>query len=201
MLKHLANGISAGILISLGCAAYLSCDNKYAGAALFSLALMCICMLGYNLYTGKICYMVEDHGKEALSRLLLGLLGNLIGTLVFGIILRYSIPSLVDASLLICRNKLNESFFSALARGFMCGILIYLSVDIYRKYKRVIGILIMIPAFILSGFEHSIANMCYFTVSGIVSFEAFVYIWIIILGNTLGGIIIPLLQRIGGNND
>ena len=49
------------------------------------------------------------------------------------------------------------------------------------------------PVFILSGFEHSIANMFYFSASGIVSFEAFLYLWLVILGNAAGGMLLPAL--------
>ena len=53
-----------------------------------------------------------------------------------------------------------------------------------------------IPAFILSGFEHSIADIFYFASSGMVSGEAFLYLIMIIIGNSIGGLIIPLLQMV-----
>ena len=39
--------------------------------------------------------------------------------------------------------------------------------------------------------------MFYFAVSGIYSLEAFVYIWIVILGNAVGGMLLPLLSMVG----
>ena len=59
-----------------------------------------------------------------------------------------------------------------------------------------IGIVFCIPAFILSGFEHSIADMFYFAASGIVSGEAFLYLVMIVLGNSLGGLLIPALRSV-----
>ena len=75
MLKKIISGVIAGILIALGGGVFLACENRYVGAVLFSVALLCICIKQYALYTGKICYIPEKHGKEQFSVLLLGLLG------------------------------------------------------------------------------------------------------------------------------
>lgn len=199
MLKHFCGGIIAGILISIGGTVYLSCENKTAGAVLFAIALICICMLGYNLFTGKICYIPEKHDKEAFSQLLLGLLGNLIGTVVCGRAIKYALPAVGESAENVCNARLIAQVFpQTLIRAVFCGILIYLAVEIYKKHKSIAGIVFCIPVFILSGFEHSIADMFYFAASGIVSLKAFGFIWTVILGNTVGGMLLPLLTKIGG---
>lgn len=201
MLKKIIDGIIAGILIAIGGGVFLACENKIVGAVLFAIALLCICIKGYSLYTGKICYIPNDYSKNAFSVLLLGLLGNLIATVVCGYVLRFGLPNMGEAALKACTTKLTQSFLQTLIRAIFCGILIYLAVDIYKKDKTVIGILFCIPVFILSGYEHSIADMFYFAASGIVSLKAFGFIWTVILGNTIGGMLIPLLQKIGGKNE
>lgn len=202
MLKQVINGIFAGILISIGGAVYLSCDNKYVGAVLFSVALLCICYQGYSLYTGKICYIPQKHGKEEISVLLTGLLGNVLATTVCGYALRYAIPKIGEAALVSCTAKLQQSFGQTLIRSIFCGILIFLAVDIFRNRKTPLGILFCIPVFILSGFEHSVADMFYFASSGIVSLNAFAFIMVVILGNSIGGALIPILTvASGGKKD
>lgn len=201
MLKKVINGIYAGILISIGGAVYLSCDNKYVGAVLFSVALLCICYQGYSLYTGKICYIPQKHGKEEISVLLLGLLGNAAATTVCGYALRYAIHKIGEAALNACNAKLEQEFLQTFIRAVFCGILIYLAVDIFRNHTTPLGIVFCIPVFILSGFEHSVADMFYFASSGIVSLHAFIFIWIVILGNSVGGALIPLLSLYGGKNN
>ncbi len=197
MLSKFLNGISAGILIAIGGSVYLSCENKVVGAVLFSVALLCICLKGYSLFTGKVGYIPEKHGKEEWSVLLLGLLGNLVATALFGFALMYAIPSISTAAQTICNVKLTQTVFQAFVRAIMCGILMYLAVSVYRDKQSIAGILFCVPVFILSGFEHSIANMFYFAVSGIVSFEAFIYIVIILLGNSVGGMLLPVLNLLG----
>jgi nitrite transporter NirC len=73
----------------------------------------------------------------------------------------------------------------------------YLAVSVYREGKGISGIFFAVPVFILSGFEHSIANMFYFGASGIVSLKAFTYLWTVILGNSIGGMLLPALQMLG----
>lgn len=189
-LKRIINGISAGILISIGGSVFLKCDNKYAGAVFFSVALLCICWKGYSLFTGKVGYLPEKCGKDEISILLLGLLGNLIGTVVCGYLISNAMPEIWENAKTVCELKLQQSFYSTLIRSVMCGCLMYLAVSIYRDKKTPLGILFCIPVFILSGFEHSIADMFYFAASGIVSLKAFGFIWTVILGNAIGAILL-----------
>ncbi|MCH5199073.1 MAG: formate/nitrite transporter family protein [Oscillospiraceae bacterium] len=198
MLKKTISGISSGIIISLAGAVYLACDNKYVGAVLFSVALVCICLKGYSLYTGKIGFIPEKHGKEEFSVLFLGLLGNLIGTVVFGYLVRLGLPSLGETAAAVCETKLTQSFLQTLIRGLFCGVLMYLAVSIYRDKNTISAIVFCIPVFILAGFEHSIADIFYFAASGIVSLKAFAFIWTVILGNSIGGMLLPAINKVKG---
>ena len=198
MLKRTVSGISAGILIAIGGCVYLACANKYVGAVLFSVALLCICYKGYGLFTGKVGFMPERYDREAWEVLLAALLGNAIGTFVCGYAVRGGMSSLGDAAEILCQAKLDsQSFPQTLLRAVLCGVLMYLAVSIFRDQKTPMGILFCIPVFILSGFEHSIADCFYFAASGIVSWRACGFLWTVILGNSLGGILLPLLQKIG----
>ena len=173
---------------------FLSCENRYVGAVLFSVALLCICFKGYSLFTGKVGYIPEKHGKEEFSVLLLGLLGNAVATIICGLAVSYMFPDLSLGAFDICSAKLAQEVPASFLRGVFCGILMYLAVSIYRDKNTIAGILFCIPVFILCGFEHSIADMFYFAASGIVSLRAFLFIWIIIIGNSAGGMLLPVIS-------
>lgn len=203
--KRIIDGFLAGMLISLGGTVFLACLNpaipytKYVGAFFFSVGLICICMRGYSLYTGKIGLLTEKHSKEDISVLLLCLLGNTIATVAFGYLTGWLFPNIKETAITLCNpetGKLAQGYLVGLLRAVLCGILVFLSVDIYRNNKSNIGILLCIPAFILSGFEHSIADIFYFATAGIVSGEAFLYLLMIIIGNSIGGLLIPVLQLV-----
>ena len=194
MLKKLCSGIAAGVCICLGGSVFLACENRIVGAVLFSVALLCICFKGYALFTGKVGYVPEAHDQESVSVLLLALLGNAIGTVAGGYLIRAALPNLGAAAETICLAKLNQVWWATLVRGCFCGILMYLAVSTYRDNKTPLGILFCIPVFILSGFEHSIADIFYFAASGIVSLPAFGFLWLVIIGNAIGGMLLPLLN-------
>ena len=207
ILQKIANGFLAGMLISIGGAVFLACYAKnadgslafsyYVGAFLFPVALLCICMKGYSLYTGKIGYVLTVHKKEDISVLLLGLAGNVLGTAAFGYLCGWVFPNMRETATVLCTAKLGQGYLFGLLRAVLCGILVYLAVDIYKNNNRsVLGVLIGIPVFILSGYEHSIADMFYFAVYGIASWQSFGYIWMILIGNSLGALIIPALLAI-----
>ena len=194
MLRRIASGLAAGICICLGGAVFLAVENRIVGAVLFCVALLCICFKGYALFTGRVGLIPEDHGKDALETLFLCLLGNTLGTMVGGFLLRLALPGLGAAALTLCEGKLVQLWWSTLIRGGFCGVLMYLAVSTWRDSKTPLGILFCIPVFILSGFEHSIADIFYFAASGLVSLRAFLFLWVVILGNALGAMILPLLN-------
>ncbi len=197
MLKKILDGVSAGIMIAIGGSVYLSCENKYVGAVFFSVALLAICLKGYSLFTGKIGFIPEKHTGEDFSVLFLGLLGNFVSTVILGFAMSYALPALGTAAEAVCEAKLTQGEFQTFIRAFFCGVLMYIAVSIYREKNNPIGIFFCIPTFILSGFEHSIANMFYFGAAGMVSVRALVYIIIVLLGNAAGGMVLPFFSILG----
>lgn len=194
-MKKVLNGISAGIMVAIGCCVYLACSNKYVGACLFSVALLTVCLKDFSLYTGKIGTIVENHKKEDFSVLLLGLLGNTIAIIIFGLAIGYALPNVSETANTLCELKLSEqNFLQTLIRAILCGVLMYVAVSIYKENKSIVGILFTIPAFILAGFEHSIADIGYFAIGNIYSLKAFGFICTVLLGNTIGSCILPLLK-------
>lgn len=195
VINALLGGISAGILISIGGCVYLACDNKYVGAVLFSVALLCICIKGYVLFTGKVGYIVESHKKDDVTALFAGLLGNSIATALCGLAARYAIPTSAVTAETVCVAKLDQEPLQTLIRAIFCGVLMYLAVSIYKEKSTVAGIVFCVPVFILSGFEHSIANMFYFSAGGNFTLQAAVYLIIVVIGNSLGGMLLPILKK------
>lgn len=201
--KKLCLGLAAGILISIGGCVFLACnaDNRYVGAFFFSVALLCICMKGYALYTGKICYVIDDHGADANATLLVGLLGNIIATLLCGLVIRYAIPNVGAAAEAVCAAKLaGQNFPQTVIRAIFCGMMVYLSVAIYKEKNTPVGIVFCIPTFILSGFEHSVADMFYFGAAGIDVFfsgDSLLFLLAVLIGNSVGGLLLPVLQKVG----
>jgi formate/nitrite transporter FocA (FNT family) len=197
MLKLIIDGIKAGIMIAIGGSVFLSCENRYIGAILFSVALLCICLKGYSLFTGKVGYLPENHSKEAFKILLCGLLGNIVSTILLGYAVSFANPALGEAAKVICEAKLSQEALQTFVRAFFCGVLMYMAVSTYREKGTLAGIFFCVPVFILSGFEHSIANMFYFGASGIINMDSIIYLAVVIAGNSVGGMAMPILNILG----
>ena len=198
--KYIIEGILAGGMVSVGGAVLLSCDNRYLGAVFFSIALLSICWFGFNLYTGKVGFLYSNHSKAALEEAFWGLLGNLLGTLLFGLLIGLALPQLRDAAAAACEKRLTQFPLQTLLRGCFCGLLMYTAVWIYKEKKTPLGILFCIPVFILCGFEHSIADMFYFALAGLFRLRSLLFLLLVVLGNSLGGMFIPFLRSLEGGS-
>lgn len=195
-LKILLRAVLAGIMISIGGTIYLSLENKLLGAFLFSIGLFSICVNGYNLYTGKIGYVINNKPRY-LIELFITLIGNLVGTIMCGYTLLLSRigVKIKESAEIICNIKLNDNLLSIFVLAFFCGIIMYLAVDIYKRvndFGKYVGIFMGITIFILVGFEHCVANMFYFSVANMWSWKTVLYLLVMILGNTFGSIILSL---------
>jgi formate/nitrite transporter FocA (FNT family) len=73
----------------------------------------------------------------------------------------------------------------------------FIAVDGYAKTKNPIILFLGVAAFILCGFEHCIADMFYFFVAGMWSNAALKTILIITLGNSVGGMLLSLVKKLG----
>lgn len=75
----------------------------------------------------------------------------------------------------------------------------FVAADGYKTIQNPVGqilaIFLPVVVFILSGFEHCVANMYFFTIADLWSVKAFCYLIIMSLGNSIGGILIPLLRK------
>ncbi len=197
MLKLIIDGIKAGIMVSIGGSVFLGCENRYVGAVLFCVALLCICLKGYSLFTGKVGYLPEKHDKGALTVLFTGLFGNIIATVALGYAVAYANPALHEAAVTLCEAKISQEALQTFIRAFFCGILMYMAVSTYREKGTLAGVFFCVPAFILSGFEHSIANIFYFGAAGMIDMESIVYLLIVVAGNSVGGMAMPILNILG----
>ncbi len=198
-LSRFFSGVAAGVLVSIGGCVYLAAESKAVGAVLFSVALLCICYKEYSLFTGKVGYLTKSRTGTDLAVLFLGLAGNFVGAVGSALLAFACGNKFYSAASALAEAKLAQSVPDSLARAFFCGILMYLAVSIFRERKTPLGILFCIPVFILSGFEHSIADMFYlaegFSSSSSYLPRALFYIFLILVGNAAGAMFISLFDK------
>ena len=185
----IAKSILAGLLISLAGIVYLNCPDKIVGSLLFSLGLISVILLEANLFTGKIGYV---NSKRSILDSLLILVFNLVAATIVGLIYRCS----SDAAASIAESKLlvfSESWWLTGLKSIGCGAAIYLAVEGYKKSKSLIPVILGVMVFILAGWNHCIAD-CFYMAAGSSSALAIPYLLVVIVGNSIGSLLIRLLQ-------
>ncbi|MBR2721071.1 MAG: formate/nitrite transporter family protein [Lentisphaeria bacterium] len=195
-IKTLLDAFYAGVFIGIAGTVYLSCANPVTGAFLFGFGLLTIVCFSLKLYTGAIGYLAEQ-GKNFfryLYELLLIWLGNLAGCAAVGYAVRATrVFSGMEAKVQnIVNIKMADSPASLLILSIFCGILMFTAVDAFRNDKlppvcRPVMVFLCVMVFILSGFEHCIANMYYFSAADVWSGKTLMLILLMTLGNSIGG--------------
>lgn len=213
MKKHLSvflYAILAGICIGLGGTVFLRLKDAFTGgnvvgALLFTIGLFTICTRGYNLFTGKACY-IFDNKPDYLLTLLVIWVGNLLGCILLAVVERAtgicgeSGINAVAAGMV--EGKMAAGYGSLFLLGVICNILIYIAVNGYANAPHDLGkylsLFFGVSVFILCGTEHSVADMYYWSVSGVLfsdPLQSLLRIVVISLGNVAGGVCFPLVEK------
>ncbi len=195
-------GILAGIVIAVGGCAYLTIDNLYMGAVLFAIGLFTIYSLDFYLFTGKVGFLLEDGDVVKLGTIWLG---NLVGAV--GMALLVMQTRMVDTTEILAHAqqyatvKIGDGLISIFILGCFCGLMMYIAAMTHRITTHTansvggyVGILLCVMVFLLLGFEHSVANMFYFTLAKAWSVEAIVALVVVSLGNALGALFPSLVM-------
>lgn len=215
-LSFLIDGILSGMMIAFGGVVSLSSDNRYMGAFLFSLGLFCVIHFKYGLYTGKVGYIV-DRDKAYLGETFVTLFANGIGTAIVAFLMRCtrfkdalvvnSDVSIVEKAQASMTAKLGDTYWSTFILAIFCGLMMFTAVEGNRlcseRKNFVAGLFVTVlpvMVFIISGFNHCVADMFYYFLAGCPTpGKAVIYFILAILGNLVGGILVPMAKRLSNN--
>jgi len=211
-LKAFVFGIFAGLAIGLGSlaftvvSAYLpSVGGKIFASALFSVGLILVCVLGLQLYTGKIGVVFDADDKKEMGKnaicLPIMLVGNAIGAFALGILCHYifkGIPTVADKIVAISVGKTSSEM--VFLEGIFCGALVYIAVYFFKNLQnyamKIIGIITAVTLFVYCGFQHCIANMFYFGMAFNWNIDMLWNLLIVILTNSVGALLVRCLVHL-----
>lgn len=187
-MNILSKSIFAGIILSIAGFASINLMSPVNGL-IFSFGLNLIVLLKLNLFTGDILKIRNGLTKEFVLHCIKVYLGNFIGCFIFAKLLlscNYDLSKLNT----IAVYKSNIDFLPALYKGIMCNIMVctasYLASKTDSVINKFVSIVIPITLFIVCGFEHSIANMFFFSTSNV----SYINLIPVTIGNILGGIFV-----------
>ena len=182
--KMLLLGLLAGMFIALaGVGASIASVSiqtaslaKLVGALVFPTGLAMVLIAGSELFTGNCLLVIPVLQKEAkfsgmIKNWFFVYIGNFIGGVLVAALTVYSGTfSLFGGSaaagvMNTAISKVGMTFSDALIRGVLCNFLVCIAVWMAFAAKDVVGkvagLYLPIMLFVLSGYEHSIANMYY----------------------------------------
>ena len=208
-LDNILLGILAGVAIAAGGLLNIICvsfGQKLLGSIAFSVGLITVCFFGLHLFTGKVGYLSENK-KSFLFSLLLIYIGNVIGAVGFGLLMRLvgladsqfasTINSISTKKLLDLGSGNGQSGLIIFALAFLCCNMVFLAVDIYKKNKnwfiKIFSIILCVAFFVYTGMEHCVADMFYLAVGNqfiLHPLEAILSILISSVGNAIGAIVL-----------
>lgn len=208
VLSVLSDGLLSGIMLCIGCAVSISADSRPLGAFLFSLGLFAIIKLKFALFTGKAGYMVVNP-PSYIGEVALTLVGNICGAALGGFLLNLTRfgEKFSQAAAETMSAKLGDSFLSTFVLAIFCGILMFVAVEGNRKASvkgdsagALFAVVLPLMVFIISGFNHCVADLCYFFISRCSrAGEAPLYFTGVILGNAVGCMVIPFVKKLSLN--
>ncbi len=185
-LKTLFNGIMAGIFVALAAvganAAIYSIESpgpaKALSGAVFATALILVVFFSAELFTGNMLMVLPLTGrKTTVTKLAKNwffvYIGNLLGSVLVAFLIVKSGQmdfggagfSLGSFTLKTAIDKVSLDFWPAFIRGILCNVMVCLGVWMAAASRsaagKLIGIFFPIWAFVIAGYEHSVANMYY----------------------------------------
>lgn len=180
-------GVLAGIFIAFGGFASQmishGIDNpglaKFACGAVFPVGLMLVVIAGAELFTGNNLMIIGIMDKkigfhELMRNWTIVYISNFVGAVLLAFLV--SCSGLLDSSggrlgatvIRAAVNKVSLPFSQAFVRGILCNILVVLAVWMATAAKDIIGKIFAcwfpIMLFVMSGFEHCVANMYFISI-------------------------------------
>ena len=147
--QFILKSILAGLLIAMAGWIFLVCQSldigawaKVVGAAAFSIGLVAVIGLQANLYTGKIGYV---NSKQLTIEVSIILVINLIIAFLAGLLYRACI-----GTSLAMGSRLAKEWYRVLVDGFFCGALIYIAVEMYKKPKSFLPVILCVITFMIT---------------------------------------------------
>ncbi|MBQ9045301.1 MAG: formate/nitrite transporter family protein [Oscillospiraceae bacterium] len=194
------SAVAAGMCIALGGSAFLSIENKVVGAIAFTVGLFVICSYGFHLFTGKVCYVLDNDGRYA-AMLPVIWIGNVVGAWCTAFLEHQTRvgAAMTERAVGMVEVKLGDNLLSVFVLAIFCNILIYIAVEGFARHQHEIGryvsLFFGVSIFILCGFEHCVANMYYISMANAWSAKALVFILVNTLGNAVGGLLLPVIRK------
>ena len=162
MKNFLSMAVFAGLLIGIAGLVYLRVGGL-PGAVLFAFGLLCVCMCGAQLFTGKAGFLPYKDAPKLITMIALNAVGCAIAALIASYSTSDALISNLDA---IISTRLASSWHKILVTSVGTGMIMTLAVYGARQ-KHYLPLLFGVPVFILCGLPHCVADAFYYALAAL----------------------------------
>lgn len=220
-LRYIARAMLASMFIGFGVIVAFKTGNFFylehspltypMAAVTFGAAIILIAYGGGDLFTGNTFYYTYAALRKKLKWLqvvklwVLSYAGNILGACTFALLI-YLTGLFADTSvnsflLNVVEHKMSTSTVELFFRAILCNWLVCLAFFIPMSLQgdgaKMFAMMLFVFCFFISGYEHSIANMCTFAIAlvlnhpGTISFGGVLHNLVpVTFGNLIGGVLL-----------
>ncbi len=220
LIRGMMSGAILGVSTSLALSGAITTGQPLVGALIFPVGLVIIVLLGLELVTGSFALLPlpwldrDASGVSVLSNWAWVFLGNLIGSIVFGVLLAVALtnmwtvaPAGVAARIVQLAEAKTTGYaamgtagmVTAFVKAMLCNWMVCLAVVLAMTTSSTIGKIAAawMPVFIFfaQGFEHAVVNMFIIPTGMMMGAKVTVADWWlwnqipVTLGNIIGGFV------------
>lgn len=202
--------IVAAMIFSNVVGMYFSAESvawaKFLSASVFALAVILLSMIGGELFTGNNFVMAfgafdkQVSWKAVVKIWIVSYIGNFIGCAILAVVFVLAGASgTADYYAAFIPGKLTiplgEMFFRAILCNFFVCLGVLCGIKMKEEAAKILAIILCIAAFVISGFEHCIANMGNFVTALLLvpglSVPAMLRSMVVVtIGNIIGGALV-----------
>lgn len=204
--------IGFGVIVAFKTGNYFYLEHSpltYPMAALtFGAAIILIAYGGGDLFTGNTFYYTfaalrkKMKWREVVKLWIASYSGNILGAAAFAFLIfttgLFAESSVNSFLLSVVEKKMHVPTWELFSRAILCNWLVCLAFFIPMALKgdgpKLFTMMLFVFCFFISGYEHSIANMCTFAIAlvlnhpGTISFDGVIHNLVpVTLGNLVGG--------------
>lgn len=178
---------------------------KLLAGITFPVGLVLVSLVGAELFTGNTAYLMPATLRGEVPRYYflrnwgIVYLGNLVGSLFVDLLLVYGAdmlnPRQIEYLMHTAEYKTDLDWYVVFLRGiganWMVCLAVWLGLASQTMLGRIVGIWIPITAFVVIGFEHSVANMFYIPTGMLYGADVSVWsmVWNNLIPSTLGNMV------------
>ena len=174
------NAILAGLAIGFACILFLLAPSPLIGALLFALGLLNIRAMKYTLFTGQVQNLLtQEQTAKSLTKIFFANFLGICIAVLFGLL----IPEIPALAYGVACAKLALPIGQLFAQSAICG---YLMTVATRPSTPWWMTALCVFAFVITGLNHSIADMFYYLFSK--QLIAIPALGVTAIGNVVGGL-------------